>query len=152
MAKKKGLKLIIAGSREINDYLLCKRIIEQIIEENKLKIDEVVCGMCEGPDLIGKSWAESNNIKVKEFPADWNNINVPNALVRTNKFGKSYNAKAGFDRNSQMVEYCDIAIVIWDGQSTGSDDTVKKMKQANKEVYCYNIYGTKDAIEATIDF
>ena len=41
---------------------------------------------------------------IKRFPADWD------------KFKKA----AGYIRNEQMGNYCDIAIIFWDGSSKGT--------------------------------
>ena len=152
MAKKKGLKVIIAGSRSVTDYLLGKKLIEKAIKDNKISVGEVVCGMAPGADLIGKAWGESNGVPVKEMPAAWDDVNTPGATVKTNSYGKQYNSKAGFDRNSAMVEYCDVAIVLWDGESNGSEDTIKKMNKAEKEVYIMSVYGEKTQVDPTIEF
>ena len=61
-------------------------------------MEELVCGMATGPDLIAKNWAEKVwqqgknkefKILIKEFPADWE------------KYGKA----AGAIRNKEMGDY-----------------------------------------------
>lgn len=110
------MKCIIAGSREITDYnMVCKAIAN-----SKFKITEVVCGMAGGVDSLGKRWAEENNIPIKPFPADWNNINGPNVRIKYNVQGNPYNVLAGFIRNEQMAKYADAAIILIKNDSSGS--------------------------------
>mgnify|MGYP001564359745 CR=1 FL=1 len=58
-------------------------------------------------------------LNIKRFPADWDH------------FGKS----AGHRRNAQMAEYADALLLIWDGESKGSDGMKALMIKANKPVY-----------------
>lgn len=105
------MKTIIAGSRSI----LSMDHVIRAIEIAKFPITEVVCGMAQGPDILGMIWAAKHNIPVKKFPANWD------------KLGKS----AGYKRNQQMAEYADACIVVWDGISKGSMhmiDLAKKHK------------------------
>lgn len=112
-------RVIIAGSRSINDYnLICSVIIE-----SNFGINEVVCGLANGVDSLGKQWAIKNNIPIKEFPARWNDTQQKEywpVLIKYNKNGKKYNAMAGFNRNQEMVVYASHLILIWDGKSPGS--------------------------------
>ena len=102
------MKLIIAGSREITDYQTFLECIKLCgITPND--ITEVVCGMARGVDTLGKQWALTNNLPVKEFPADWN------------KDGKA----AGFLRNLDMARYADALLAIWDGKSRGTAHMIK---------------------------
>ncbi len=56
-----------------------------------------------------------NNIKIIEFPADWE------------KFGK----KAGYIRNEEMAKYSDSCIVFWDGKSKGTKHMIELAKKYN---------------------
>ena len=111
------MKTIIAGSRTITDY----STVKEAIEKSGFKITEVISGGAQGVDKLGERWALENNIPVKRFLADWI------------KHGKA----AGPIRNSEMVKIAECAIVIWDGISRGSQDTITKMQNANKELFIY---------------
>ena len=94
-------------------------LIPLAVAASGFAISEVVCGMAKGADLLGKRWAESKRIPVKEFPADWN------------RYGRS----AGPIRNAQMRDYADALIVfIWDG-SRGSANMLKQMGDAGKPCF-----------------
>lgn len=105
------MKTIIAGSRTITD------IDEALNNFNDWTITEVVSGCARGVDKLGEVWATTNNIPIKRFPADWNNL------------GKS----AGYVRNHQMADYAEALIAIWDGKSKGTKHMIdiannKKLK------------------------
>lgn len=114
------MKVIIAGSRSIEDYsLICKAI-----RMSRFEITEVVSGHARGVDLIGERWANSNSIPIKEFPVsshDWDT------------FGKS----AGYRRNVKMAEYADAVIVVWDGSSRGSKHMIDIAKRMRMPCYVY---------------
>ena len=109
------MKVIIAGTRSVNDY----KLVVQSIERSGFNITEVVSGCATGVDTLGEQWARANNIPIKEMPADWN------------RFGNS----AGPMRNRQMAEYADAAIVIWDGESRGSRNMIENMIRRKKPYY-----------------
>jgi hypothetical protein len=127
------LKLVIAGGRDIN---VDPEFIAAYIYTNDLTVSEVISGKAPGIDTIGEQWAkEYAYVPVEDFPADWNDISHPDAVVKTNKFGKKYNAVAGHWRNADMAKYGEGLLLIWDGQSTGSKNMKEEMLKLNKPVY-----------------
>ena len=111
------MKVIIAGSRQINDY----QVVVDAINDASFAITQVVCGMARGVDKLGERWAIENNIPVKRFPANWA------------KYGRS----AGFRRNEQMVEYADALIAIWDGYSRGTAHTINLARRRELMVWTF---------------
>lgn len=95
-------KLIIAGSRDFNDYFLLKTKLTSILQ-NTTNV-EIVSGGCRGADKLGENFAEEMGYSVVTFPADWN------------KYGK----QAGYVRNKQMAEYATHCVCFWDGVSKGT--------------------------------
>ncbi len=118
------MKVIIAGSRNIDDYSLVVRTIKN----SGYDITEVVSGTAVGPDRLGEQWARANNIPIKEMPADWM------------RHGNS----AGPQRNRAMAEYADAAIIIWDGQSKGTRNMIENMIRRQKP---YHIGMTSATLE-----
>lgn len=93
-------------------------------QERKLNpITEVVSGGCKGPDTFGEDWATAQGIPVKRFPADW----------------ATHGRAAGPIRNSEMIEYADQVIAVWDGKSKGTGDTVRKARRAGLPVHVHLI-------------
>ena len=124
--------VIIAGSRGINNYDL----IKSAILESGFKIDEIVSGLANGPDKLGKRYGLENNIPVIEFPAEWNTIdNNEPCKIKTNKFGRPYNVFAGHNRNRKMAEYSNFLILIWDGKSPGSRNMKNLAKQYGLTIF-----------------
>ena len=102
------LKVIIAGSRDFNDYELLRERMDYFITGlngwDGMDNMEIVSGTARGADTLGELYASHNQIPVARFPADWR------------KYGKS----AGYKRNAQMAEYADVLVAFWDGESRGT--------------------------------
>jgi len=127
---------IIAGSRSVKDFDLVVRAIQTAPFYKD--ITEVVCGDAKGVDEMGALWATHLNIPVKHFPADWNNLKAKGAVVKTGAYGK-YNAHAGHDRNTKMVEYADSIIAIVEGERSDIDYLVEDMQRRGKLVYVWEV-------------
>lgn len=112
------MKVIIAGSRSIT----CLGIVPRVVKESGFDVTEVVCGMARGVDTLGKLWAEFNHIPVAEFPADWD----------------YHGKKAGFVRNSEMADYADALIAIWDGQSKGTAHMIDRALEKGLKIHIHN--------------
>jgi hypothetical protein len=108
-------KTIIAGSRGITDYSL----VEEAVKESNFCIQEVVSGTARGVDKLGEEYATKNCIPLSKFPADWN------------KHGKG----AGYIRNSQMADYADSLIALWDGKSKGTKHMIDDSKKKGLNVF-----------------
>jgi len=104
------VKVIIAGSRDINDLSL----VEEAVEEATFPVTEIVSGTARGVDRLGEQYGLDNDIAVKKFPADWN------------KHGRS----AGHIRNAEMAQYADGLIAIWDGKSRGTKSMIDIARNA----------------------
>ncbi len=109
------MKTIIAGGRKIHD----KKLLWDIVKDIDFDITEIVSGCANGVDTMGEKYAKWANIPVKQFPADWGNLDLPGARIKENEYGK-YNATAGLFRNDEMARYAGALILIWDGESSGS--------------------------------
>ena len=103
-----GMKVIVAGSRDFEDYALLKKFLDKLVIFRS-DFTEIVSGTARGADKLGERYAQEHNLAIKRFPADWE------------KYGKA----AGHIRNRQMAEYADACVVFWDGQSKGSANMVK---------------------------
>lgn len=111
------MKVICAGSREINDYeLLCKTI-----KDSGFLITELISGHARGVDQLGEKWAKENNIPIKIYLPDWS-------------FGKS----AGFRRNYEMGIYGEALIAITNG-SKGTANMIEIAKKKNLKIFVVEI-------------
>lgn len=123
---------IIAGSRKYKQFR--PHIIQTIKDYiDKGMVTEVLCGMAEGADLLGKQIAEMKGISVREFPADWNNLNLPLVKKKWHQTKRCYyNALAGIYRNNLMAKEAEFLIAIWDKKSKGTKDMIDQMRRLNK--------------------
>jgi hypothetical protein len=126
------MRVIIAGSRNITSI----DIIRNTVKESgfEAEITEVVSGVAKGVDKLGERWAAENNIPVKQFPAEWKNLDLPIVVVKQGRYGK-YNAAAGAVRNEQMAEYADALIAIWDGKSSGTHNMIENANKHKLKVH-----------------
>lgn len=111
------MKVIIAGSRHMPEEAY--PLIGQAVVASGFSPDEVVCGMAAGADLLGRRWAKTHNIPVKEFPAQW----------------RIYGHAAGPIRNKQMMNYADALIVFIYNGSRGSANMLMQMRNAEKPCF-----------------
>lgn len=118
MERKTGFVVIVAGSRSIK----CKDTVFRSIEEFRQdvgEIREVVCGMAEGVDLLGREWALDNDVSVKDMP-----------VLKSEAW-----IGGPCQRNQRMADYAEkfknsALLLIWDGVSSGSVDMLKRAKKA----------------------
>lgn len=129
-----NLKVIIAGSRNIKDDV---NYVEMSVAESGFNVTEVVSGCAKGIDTLGVEWAEKCGIPVQPFPANWDDLSHPDALIKTTKWGQKYDARAGLRRNEVMAVYADALIAIWDGKSPGTKHMIKMAKKRELPIFIY---------------
>lgn len=124
----KELRIIIAGSRDFNDYKLLKTSIRDILKNislddiNKIKI---ISGTARGADQLGERFAKQFKLDVVKFPADWD------------RFGK----RAGYIRNEEMAKYSvkdnnyGMLVAFWDGKSIGTKHMIDLANKHGLEVH-----------------
>jgi hypothetical protein len=99
------MKVIIAGSRDFDDYKLLRSYCDHILQD---QTDiEVVSGTAKGADHMGERYAIEKGYKITRFPANWSK-------------GKS----AGFIRNEEMAKHGDALIAFWNSASKGTEHMI----------------------------
>ena len=111
------IKVIIAGGRNFENYILLKFKCNAILKEINDEI-QIVSGGAKGADALGERYAKERGFICKRFEADWD------------KNGKA----AGAIRNSEMAKYADCLIAFWDGKSAGTKDMITKAEKFNLNV------------------
>lgn len=101
-------RLIIAGSRHLDEDAALDAIESAAKPE---RVSEVVSGCARGADAAGEAWAARHGIPVKRFPADW-----------------SRGRCAGPNRNEAMANYGQALLALWDGESPGTADMIRRAK------------------------
>lgn len=111
-------KVIIAGSRNFNDYELLKEKTDELLS-NVIKEGydiTIISGGARGADRLAERYAKERGFNLVVYNADWN------------KYGKS----AGYRRNIEMSKIGDALIAFWDGQSRGTKNMISIMMLAKK--------------------
>ena len=107
-------KIIIAGSREYNDYYhleaACNFLLRNVSGYSGI---EIVSGAARGADTLGERYAHDYGLGLSRFPADW----------------QQHGNAAGPIRNREMAEYADALIAFPIGQSTGTRNMIKQARQ-----------------------
>lgn len=105
------MKIAIVGSRNWPVPEMIQSYIQTLPKDTV-----VVSGHAGGADRMAESFAREAGLQVISIPADWN------------KHGR----KAGFLRNTEIVNTCDKLVAFWDGQSKGTKDSIRKAIEQNK--------------------
>lgn len=112
-------KIVVAGSRNYNNYEEAKAFIDACIinirNENTLVF---LSGGCRGADAMGERYARENGFETERFPADWD----------------KYDKWAGPIRNRKMAEEADYIICFWDGHSSGTKSMIRIANDLNKPI------------------
>jgi hypothetical protein len=115
----KELKLIVFGGRDFDDYPLLDETLTAL--SNTIYHDvaiSIVTGMAKGADALAVQFAKEHNIKLYEFPANWD------------KYGK----RAGYLRNEEMAAFSNGLLAFWDGESKGTKHQIETMLAMGKPV------------------
>ncbi len=106
-AEKKEYRLVVAGSRDFDDYALLSAELDKLLS-GKTNIT-IVSGTARGADRLGERYAAEHNLRIERFPAEW----------------EKYHKGAGPIRNMKMVQSADAVIVFWDNESSGTKNIIE---------------------------
>lgn len=107
------MKIMISGSRIITNFKYVYQILDEFYAGHQGPLT-LLLGGARGVDAAALAWAKKNKVDFLEFPAKW----------------ETGGQEAGLERNTDMVEQADGAIIIWDGKSSGSYDARLKCRNA----------------------
>ncbi len=119
------LRILIAGSRTINNYTDLLRALNDAISNAVIQPSgsyEIVSGGARGVDELAKRYANDCGYKYTEMKPIYQNYNDRGAPLR---------------RNIDMAHYADVLIAVWDGNSNGTKHMIGNMKKLNKPVYVH---------------
>ena len=104
------LKLLVVGSRSITEFDLSPYITAEV--------ETIISGGAGGVDTLAEKYADQHRLSKY--------IMRP----RYDLYGRG----APLKRNEQMVDLADAVLIIWDGQSKGTNYTLKYAQKKNKKV------------------
>lgn len=105
---KSGVKLIVAGSRTLNDYGIVKSAINELVSQGMV-ITAIIDGTARGADQLASRYAREHGIENIRVPAEWS----------------LYHRGAGIIRNRKMAEMADALLALWDSKSRGTMNMIK---------------------------
>lgn len=123
-------KLIVAGGRDFDDYMqLSKTLISLAETELADYAVSIVSGMARGADALAVRFTKEHNVKLYEFPADW----------------QTYGKRAGYIRNAQMGSFADgLLAFLHVNPSRGTSHMISYMRSLNKPVHVVR-YGDNES-------
>ncbi|MBE6568113.1 MAG: hypothetical protein E7657_05610 [Ruminococcaceae bacterium] len=104
------MKLLVVGSRSITEFDLSPYITAEV--------ETIISGGAGGVDTLAEKYADQHRLSKY--------IMRP----RYDLYGRG----APLKRNEQMVDLADAVLIIWDGQSKGTNYTLKYAQKKNKKV------------------
>ena len=112
------LRVIIAGSRTIEDSSAISDLIEYFLERKERKNIIILTGMAKGVDRIAYNFAKHWGIEVEEYPANW----------------ETHGKSAGYQRNLRMAYNANALLAFWDGYSKGTTHMINIANEKGLEV------------------
>ena len=122
------LRIIIAGSRDFDNYKVLEDESSKIIEKelnDDIQSIRIISGTARGADQLGERFAKKYNYSISCFHAEWG------------LYGKS----AGYRRNAEMAKFAvsnnnfGILIAFWDSQSKGTKHMIDLANRYGLKVY-----------------
>lgn len=122
-------RILVCGGRSYENKELVFRILDAALEAHKEVF--IIEGGATGADALAKAWAIDRKQEHITYPAKWNDIERPGAVIRKNRYGKPYDAAAGGVRNQRMIEEgCPDLVLAFPG-GAGTKDMKKRATKAN---------------------
>jgi len=128
------MKIFISGSKSISKLPeLAKVFIDQFIENN----DEILIGDCYGVDAVVQKYLEAKGFS--NVTVYCSGVTPRNNFTSSAKIRSCAEAAKGLSGNAfhyvkdiQMANDCDQALMIWDGESKGTAENIRRMKEMGK--------------------
>lgn len=127
------MRYAVIGSRNfpVNPITQELYYLDEFLDNNilYLKEDVIVSGGAKGADTAAERWALKHGVKTQIFRPRWHDSNG------------NYNPRAGFERNTTIIENCDKVLALWDGVSNGTRDSIRKALSLKKPVIIMTPHG-----------
>ena len=107
------MKVAVIGGREFNDYEKLKQTLDLF------PVTKIVSGGARGADQLSERYAKEKGIPTEVYLPEWD------------LFGK----KAGFLRNTTIIENSELVVAFWDSKSRGTRDSIGKANKMRKNTF-----------------
>lgn len=123
-------RVLICGGRAYRDWQNVERVLDTLNERPTVIIE----GGALGADAYAKVWAAGADVLVETYEADWRDLSHSDARIRTDRYGRRYDAYAGPRRNQRMIDEGKPDLVIAFSGGNGTADMVRRAKAAGVRV------------------
>lgn len=117
--------LFITGSQDITDKMILWRAFE-ISGYGEIGITKIIHGGAKGVDQSANWLAAQIKVEAEVFRPEY-----------SDEMAFWEIKKAYLDRNTVMAELCDFSIALWNGQSPGTEDAIKKVRKLGKPFHWF---------------
>lgn len=125
-------RIIVSGTRGYNDYEFFSNVIKAYIRKLNDPSYIFITGKAStGADALIIKYCKEHGKSWLEYPAKWKELDVPNAVIKTNPKGEKYNAVAGHQRNEEMAKVATHLLCFYDGHSKGTEHMIAVAKKYN---------------------
>lgn len=131
------MKVLVCGGRRYGDKQHVFTVLDYI-DQNRAKISLLIHGAATGADSLGKAWADERGVEDDGYPALWDWLEAPGAVIKRNRYGNPYNANAGPDRNQKMLMLGKPDVVVAFPGGDGTADMVERSRRAGIRVFEVN--------------
>ena len=114
------MRLLVCGGRDFSDTEYLFWVLSEI--HRRKPIELVIHGGARGADGLAGHWANTNNIPVRVFRANW----------------EQYGVSAGPIRNQQMLDECPPDYVVAFPGGSGTADMINRSRKQGFKVICPN--------------
>ena len=111
----------------MRDKELITTILNAVHEQEP--VTTLIHGAATGVDTLADQWAKDLGIPVEPYPADWDDLSHPDAVIRTHRqTRKHYDKMAGVRRNQKMVDESnpDLVLAFPEQVSQGTYDLAER--------------------------
>lgn len=124
------MKVLVTGGRGFFDASKMARYLTQVAPR------VVIHGGASGADTLADSWArrQAPEIEVRRFPAHWDDLSHPDAVIKRLPGGKPYDARAGHRRNEEMLREGKPDLVLAFPGGSGTRDMIALARRAGLKV------------------
>lgn len=134
------MKIAVIGSRKFKNVEFFNSIMDRLVAAYGEFI--VVSGLAEGADAMAMAWSHRNGWwkdKTRMYPADWSDLSHPDAVIKVDKWGNEYDAKAGFRRNHKIINDADMVVAFMDQKNPtpGTSHSIRLAKEKGIPVYIF---------------
>lgn len=109
------MKVAVIGSRDLQVADLAKYL--------PADTDEIVSGGARGIDCCAARYAKEQGLKLKEFLPDYD------------RYGK----QAPLLRNLEIIDYADLVLAFWNGESRGTYFVIENCKKKQKPIKVFKV-------------